>query len=62
MATTAAPVSPNATYPADALAKLFAPPERERPPISFAGCFKRPEPRGRTFIPQARTTPFPRRS
>ena len=31
MATTAAPVSPNATYPAEALAKLFAPPEREEP-------------------------------
>ena len=30
MATTA-PVSPNATFPADAISKLFAPPEREHP-------------------------------
>ena len=28
---TAAPVSPNATFPADAISKLFAPPEREHP-------------------------------
>jgi isocitrate lyase len=31
MATSAAPVSPNATFPADAISKLFAPPEREHP-------------------------------
>ncbi len=35
MATTAAPVSPNATYPAEAIAKLFAPPEREVPAVKF---------------------------
>jgi len=35
MATTAAPVSPHASYPADAIAKLFAPPEHEHPALKL---------------------------
>jgi isocitrate lyase len=35
MATTAAPVSPHASYPADAIAKLFAPPEQEHPALKL---------------------------
>lgn len=35
MATTAAPVSPHASYPAEAIAKLFAPPEREVPALKL---------------------------
>jgi isocitrate lyase len=35
MATTAAPVSPNASYPAEAIAKLFAPPELEHPALKL---------------------------
>jgi isocitrate lyase len=35
MATTAAPVSPHTSYPAEAIAKLFAPPEREHPALKL---------------------------
>jgi len=35
MATTAAPVSPHASYPAEAIAKLFAPPELEHPALKL---------------------------
>ena len=35
MATTAAPVSPHASYPADAIGKLFAPPEQEHPALKL---------------------------
>ncbi len=37
---TVAPVSPNATYPAETVAKLFAPPEREAPAVKLRRLLK----------------------
>jgi isocitrate lyase len=43
---TAAPVSPNATYPAETVAKLFAPPEREEPAAKLRRLLKEAQAQG----------------
>jgi isocitrate lyase len=43
---TAAPVSSNATYPAETVAKLFAPPEREEPAVKLRRLLKEAQAKG----------------
>jgi isocitrate lyase len=43
---TAAPVSSNATYPAETVAKLFAPPEREEPAVKLRRLLREAQARG----------------
>ncbi len=43
---TAAPVSRDATYPAETVAKLFAPPEREEPAVKLRRLLKEAQAKG----------------
>ena len=77
MATATRPVSPNAAYPAEAVSRLFAPPEAEVPALKLRrllheardrfraideGENARPATRAPSSTPPAPTTPSPRPS
>ena len=63
MATATPPVSPKASYPAEAVNRLFAPPEREVPADKLRRLLHEARAkRSRSSIPPAPTTPSRRRS